>query len=436
MRFVYFGAAGVIGWALALFCLPAYAAGAVSDTVIYSFCSRPHCSDGTEPSGTLIEDAKGNLFGTAIAGGSSRCGLGSYSCGVVYKLEPGGREIVLHAFTGGNHIGGADGVQPFGYLAKGRKGRLYGSTVEGGNSEYNKTGNGVVFEIDHHHERILHAFCAQADCPDGALPWSGITIDGSDKKYGTTVSGGHISQDCPQGCGVIFEMTASGRETVLHAFGGGNDGSGPVAPPVLDAAGNLYGATSGGGSKSCSCGTVFQVVAGGAKSALYSFTGGNDGAYPSYGKLVRDASGDLYGTTSRGGGTGCGGNGCGTVFKVTRGGKEVLLHAFCAKAGCSDGAIPQFGLIPDAAGNLYGTTSQGGTSNHKCSSGCGVVFEITGKGKEIVLYSFSGAPDGATPYGNLLLDDAGNLYGTTASGGASGRGTLFRINLAPEQARS
>jgi uncharacterized repeat protein (TIGR03803 family) len=124
------------------------------------------------------------------------------------------------------------------------------------------------------------------------------------------------------------------------------------------------------------------------------------------------------------------GYGCGTVFEIRPDGKEKLLKAFCSKAGCADGAGPQFGLISDSAGNLYGATSQGGTTNSQCLGGCGVIYEITNKGKEIVLYSFAGVPDGAFPYGNLLFDDAGNLHGTTASGGPSGDGTLFRINLA------
>src|SRR5271165_6495671 len=155
-------------------------------------------------------------------------------------------------------------------------------------------------------------------------------------------------------------------------------------------------------------------------TVLYSFAGGTDGAIPFAG-LVQDAQGNLYGTTTQGGGgLGCETQGCGTVFKVDTTGNETVLYSFTGTGG--DGGNPYAGLVRDTQGNLYGTTNQGGTS------GDGTVFKVDTTGKETVLYNFTGPPDGALPYAGLVQDAQGNLYGTTGAGGASGRGTVFKVD--------
>ena len=194
---------------------------------------------------------------------------------------------------------------------------------------------------------------------------------------------------------------------MLYTFQGGSDGLFPRGGLIADISGNFYGVTDEGGYGTECCGTVFEVQPSGTKITLYTFQGGSDGAYP-VGGLIADASGNLYGTTGLGGGTGCGGDGCGTVFKLTPGGAETVLYAF---QGNNDGAGPLAGLIADGSGNFYGTTMAGGASD------AGTVFEITPTSQETVLYSFKNGSDGAFPEAGLIMDKKGNLYGTTYGGG-------------------
>jgi uncharacterized repeat protein (TIGR03803 family) len=203
---------------------------------------------------------------------------------------------------------------------------------------------------------------------------------------------------------------------VLYSFIGGNDGKYPEAGVIQDAKGNLYGTTSYGGA-SCYCGTVFVLDTHGTETLLHSFAGGTDGVDP-YAGLLMDAKGNLYGTTSEGGTSGYG-----AVFKLTKAGKETVLYSFCPEGyPCTDdGASPYAGLVMDAKGNFYGTTGSGGTS------GYGTVFKLSKSGKESVLYSFTGL-DGENPYlGFLLMDAKGNLYGTTSYGGSDGYGTVWKL---------
>lgn len=199
--------------------------------------------------------------------------------------------------------------------------------------------------------------------------------------------------------------------TNLYSFSG-PDGSTPTAGLVRDAAGNLYGTTFYGGAYGF--GTVFKLDANSNESVLYSFAGGTDGANP-YGGVVRDSAGDLYGTTSAGGNPVCQ---CGTVFKVSSAGKETTLYRF---RGATDGAIPWSGLIRDNLGNLFGTTSSGGYQNY------GTVFKVTNSGKESVLYRFRAGGDGSMPLAGVIRDSAGNLYGT-ATGTSGGAAVLFKID--------
>jgi uncharacterized repeat protein (TIGR03803 family) len=191
----------------------------------------------------------------------------------------------------------------------------------------------------------------------------------------------------------------------------------------MDRKGNLYGTTAGGGSVD-RLGTVFKLTPGGKEKLLYVFKGGTDGASP-HGGVIADRNGNLYGTTLYGGGGPCAQSqikGCGTVFELHRDGTETVLHAF---AGGADGSYPYAGLIPDGDGNLYGTTSAGGTGTG-CSGGCGTIFKIAPDGTETVLYIFTNAT-GATPYAGLIRDRKGNLYGAASAGGAFNAGVVFEL---------
>jgi uncharacterized repeat protein (TIGR03803 family) len=235
---------------------------------------------------------------------------------------------------------------------------------------------------------------------DTAQPFAGVVRDASGNLYGTTLY---------TGFGAIYSVDLTGQEKVLYSFTG-QAGANPYGSLLLDSKGNVYGTASFGGS--FSAGIVFKVDPTGTETVLYSFTGGTDGGYPEAG-LIRDAKGNLYGTTSSGGSSGAG-----TVFKLDPSGTETVLYNF---TGGADGANPAWGtLLRDSAGNLYGTTSQGGASDF------GVVFKVDTTGKETVLHAFSGR-DGKTPYGTLVRDKAGNLYGTTYEGGAFGGGVVFKI---------
>ncbi len=239
-----------------------------------------------------------------------------------------------------------------------------------------------------------------------------MTRDSSGNLCGTTFSGGDA------GYGTVFKLDATGKETVLYSFTGGKDGAYPGLGVVRDAAGNLYGTTDYGGNLSCAhhvgsgCGTVFKLDQNGNKTLLHSFTGDADGAFGS--ALTQDAAGNLYGTTQLGGDPTCN---CGTVFKMYPNGGEIVLYTF---TGGADGSSPIGQLAHDAAGNLYGTTNSGGAFKS------GTVFKLDKTGKETVLHTFTGA-DGAYPTTGVILDKAGNLYGTTNNGGAFGFGTVFKL---------
>ncbi len=268
-----------------------------------------------------------------------------------------------------------------------------------------------------HAEKVLYVF---RHALDGHQPMSGLITDSAGNLYGTTQLGG-------KNYGTVFRLAPDGSETVLYSFAGGSDGAGPLAGLIADSAGNLYGTTAKGGGAGCGghgCGTVFKLTPDGTETVLYSFAGGNDGISPVAG-LITDSAGNLYGTTQLGGK-----NHFGTVFKLAPDGTETVLYRFCFQGDpCTDGGSPYAGLIKDKAGNLYGTTAEGGTYSG------GTVFRLAPDGSETVLYSFARGSDGAYPKAGLIADSAGNLYGTTASGGGTGCGgygcgTVFK--LAPE----
>ena len=386
-----------------------YSVHAQTFTVLYSFLGSP---DGQAPNG-LIRDAKGHLYGTTFRGGASYHGS-------AFKLSGDGTEIVLYSFLGGY------GSWPDSELTLDTKGNLYGGTYGGG-----AHGSGVVFKLDKKgNETVLHSFKGQSS--DGAYP-SNVILDEAGNLYGTTQVGGGST-----GYGTVFKLDKAGRETVLYTFAEGADGEFPSAGVIRDNAGNLYGTTLLGGDLSCGggygCGAVFKLDTAGKETVLYGFAGGTDGSQP-YGGLTQDGAGNFYGTTSQGGDPSCGsgGSGCGTVFKLDKSGKETVLYRFTGTG--EDGAYPYAGVVRDRKGNLYGATYAGGGVD--CSYGegkCGTLFKLDPAGKETVLHSFSGGPDGALPTG-LIRDAAGNLYGTAAAGGTSdcnggyfgSCGTVFKL---------
>lgn len=377
--------------ALGLAVISVPAAKGQSFSVLYSFKGSP---DGAAPYAGVIMDKAGNLYGTTEVGGVSN--------GTVFKLDSSGNETLLHSFTNS-----PDGSGPFAALIMDTAGNLYGTTYYGG------VCCGIVFKLDtSSNETVLHSFTGGSD---GGGPLAGLIMDAAGNLYGTTFGGGAF------GNGTVFKLDPSGNETVLYSFTGGSDGSFPSAALIMDAIGNLYGTTAGGGSagSACTlaCGTVFKLDTSGNETVLHSFTGGTDGSDPTAG-LIMDAAGNLYGTTFTGGLGGI----YGTVFKLDSSGNETVLHRF---TGGSDGASPAGALVMDAAGNLYGTTSD---LNVQTAGHNGTVFKLDPSGNETVLYSFTGGSDGKYPfYGSLVMDTAGNLYGTTSGGALSATGRCSNL---------
>ena len=316
-------------------------------------------------------------------------------------------------------------------------GNLYGTAEVGG-----AYGHGLVFELTPNpdgswKEKVLYSFCSLTDCSDGDMPYAGLILDQAGNLYGTTMDGGG-----PNRQGVVFELMANldgtWTESVLHSFSGGTDGTIPIGGLIFDKQGNLYGTTSSSGGDYGN-GMVFKLTPDSdgswTESVVYSF-GNNDGEQP-YGSLTFDAVGNLYGTTLYSYPNG----GWGVVFKLTPNADgswtEKLVHRFTRGR---DGASPAAGLIWDQAGNLYGTATQGGGNGTGCDNnyGCGVVFQLTpnqdGSWKERVLHHFTGSKGGGVPWGSLMFDLAGNLYGTTNEGGnlsycdGAGCGVVFKLS--------
>jgi uncharacterized repeat protein (TIGR03803 family) len=389
---------------------------------------------------------------------------------LVSSARAGSKYKVLHAFTGRKDGGGL-----WGSLVFDTKGNLYGMTS--GDGAY---GYGVVFELTpgaqgHWSETVLYSFHDPYTTNDGGIPFDGLIFDPAGNLYGTTIAGGtHHSgtafelisgssgwtesilynfcakPNCTDGgspyAGLVMDKAGNLYGTGYAAFGlftgsdgwteaalhdftcRHSDGCEPIAGLIVDAAGNLYGTTEHGGSSRCGggCGTVYQLTptpdGKWSEHILHRFQARGDGSAPGVGALVFDGTGNLYGTATGGGQTGYG-----VVFKLTPGTdghwKETVLHSF---GGFASGQEPGAGVVMDTAGNLYGTTISGGTT----SCGCGVVYRLApgsnGKWTYAVLHRFIGF-DGAQPDANLILDSKGNLYGTTTTGGAGGAGVAFEI---------
>lgn len=376
--------------------------------VLHSFTGGT--SDGGNPYAGVIMDSSGNFYGTTIQGGA-------HGFGTVFELVNSSgsySEKVLYSFAGSN----GDGASPYAGLIMDSSGNLYGTTLQGGSSQ-----QGTVFELVNssgaYTEKVLYSFTGFEG--DGGNPYGGLIIDGAGNLYGTTYSGGSKFS------GIVFELINSAgtySEQVLYSFtNSGGDGVNPVAGLIMDGSGNLYGTTYRGGANSF--GTVFELVNSSgtySEQVLYSFTNsGGDGAYP-YQGLLADSSGNLYGTTQSGGA-----GKVGTVFELVNSSgtySEKVLYGFSTSNG--DGQSPMYGsLIMDSLGNLYDTTAGGGSGQQ------GTVFELvnsSGTYTEQVLYGFgSGCGGGYSPYGGVVMDSSGNLYGTTTSGGSSNAGTVFSL---------
>jgi len=331
---------------------------------------------------------------------------------------------VLHSFGANGSRGGSD---LYGGLILDAAGNLYGAAESGG-----RYGHGIVFELSPGSggawtETVLYSFKGGQD---GASPHATLAWDSAGNLYGTTVSGGG-STACGGGCGVVYRLTLSSgqwTETVLYRFTGGADGSVLYPGVVVDAAGNVYGGALGGGASTL--GTVYKLTpgAGGAWTftLLHAFAGRPDGA-TLYATPVLDRAGNLYGTTYEGGAANKG-----AVYTITQapggGWTERILYSF---QGGSDGANPMAPLTFDRNGNIYGATEAGGTAN------CGTAYRLTPNGsggwRETVLHTFLGisAQDGENPNG-MIFDSHGNLYGTSLGGGVDNPGTIFRLSPMPD----
>jgi uncharacterized repeat protein (TIGR03803 family) len=365
---------------------------------IYSFQGS---SDGGHPFSNVVADAAGNFYGTTFSAGNfSTC---SYpGCGVVYKVDSSGNETPLYTFSGPP----ADGANPVAGVIRDAAGNLYGTTAYGGTNGY-----GTVFEVDSAGvETVLRTFTGGTD---GGIPNGGLVRDHAGNLYGTTYAGGSA------GFGTVFKVSAAGAFRTLYSFPDRAHGTNPNAALLRDNAGSLYGTTQYGGASNR--GTVFKLDSSGNETVLYSFLGSPDGAYPQS-QLVQDAAGNLYGTTTEGGSSNNG-----SVFKLAPAGAEMLVYSFGGSSGGSspDGSYPMAGVMLDAAGNLYGTTFRGGSS-----SNAGTVFKIDPLGHETLLYAFQGSFDGASPAASLILNqNATSVYGTGENSGFGCCGVVFQVTL-------
>jgi hypothetical protein len=419
------------------------------EKVLYSFQGG---TDGAVPTGAIVFDKAGNLYGATNQGGATNCSPIAY-CGTVFQLTPPAKpgdawtETVLYIFKGKKFN---DGDYPQGGLVSDSAGNLYGTTGYGGTGDcvlLGITGGcGTVFELSPPQrkggawtESILYSF---PTAKQGYVAFGDLVFDSAGNLYGATLFGGGHGTTCDifyQYCGAIFELsppkTKGGKwkERTLHGFKGGTDGANPNGGLVLDGKGNVYGTTYIGGyncphNSGQGCGTVFELKAptqkGGAwaETILHRFNPEkSDGDLPMAG-LIMDGKGNLFGTTS------------GTIFQLappsTKSGrwKETILSTF----NNYEAYDPAGALIFDPNGNLYGTTQYA-----KASSG--TVFRLkppvdrSRKWTFDILYGFTGSPDGAIPAANLIFDKDGNLYSTTTKGGTGtcsfyGCGTVFQIS--------
>jgi uncharacterized repeat protein (TIGR03803 family) len=374
------------------------AAQTETETILHSFAANG--TDGYSPAAGLVFDATGNLYGTTNLGGT----VGG---GTIYELAAGTwTETIL------KNLSTTSGPEnPESSLIFDVSGNLYGTSYGGGNG----TVDGTVYELEHGPNgttqvKILSSFNGGLNVP--AHPTSGVIFNQYGWLIGVSATGGHYNE------GSLYQLSPNGlggwHLANLHNFGVGRDGVNPVGMLAMDSAGNFYGATARGGV--ANKGTIFEYnTVTLRETAIWNFNGGN-GATPAAG-VIFDALGNLYGTTASGGAAGKG-----NVFELSPAGggvwTQTILVAFDGSNGQAPGA-----LTFDASGNLYGITTLGG------ANGAGTVFKLSPGSPWTLttLHSFGGSGDGATPGGSVILDSAGNVYGTTSAGGANGVGTVWEV---------
>ena len=381
-------------------------ATATSTDVIFSLEE----DEGEYADTDLETDSAGNIYGTTVLGGD-------FGGGTVFQLSPspnGWVHTVLYSFTGG-----ADGGEPYKGVTIDRQGNLYGTAVTGGSGNC-EGGCGVVYKLTNNGgtwtQTIVHAFTGGND---GSGPGARVTVDPNGNIYGMAPTGGEF------GLGTIYKIRPTSHGgwifNVIHTFSGGPDGATGSAGRMILRYGHLYGAVTAGGNYGS--GIVFRLNPGGVGErdlkVLYSFRGQPDGSFP-YGALLFDGLGNIYGTTYYGGA-----NGIGSVYKLSpqRIGEwtEEVVYSFQEGA---DGNSPISNLVIDNAGNLFGTTSEGGL-------GSGTIFKLSpvggGKWNETVVHAFEGPPDGGFAYNGMVVDIFGNFYGATVHGGDNNDGCVYQF---------
>jgi uncharacterized repeat protein (TIGR03803 family) len=391
---------------LVVFAVSLTTAAATTTDVIFS-CEE---DEGEYADTDLETDNAGNIYGTTVLGGD-------FGGGTVFQLSPspnGWVHTVLYSFTGG-----ADGGEPYKGVTLDREGNLYGTAVTGGSGNC-EGGCGVVYKLSNTGgtwtQKVIHAFTGG---DDGSGPGARVTVDSAGNIYGMAPTGGAY------GLGTIYKIrlgsTGGLLFRVIHAFTGGADGTGGSAGRMILRDGHLYGAATAGGRYGS--GVVFELAAGGFRerdvNTIYSFRGQPDGSFP-YGALLFDPSGNIYGTTYYGGT-----NGIGAVYKLSPQPvgewTEEVIYSFQEGA---DGNSPISNLVLDKAGNLYGTTSEGGL-------GSGTIYKLSpaggGKWAETVVHAFEGPPDGGFAYNGMVVDAFGNFYGATVHGGENDDGCVYKF---------
>ena len=398
------------------------AAAAQTEKVLYSFAPG---RGGNGPTGSLVLDSAGNLYGVALHGGDLRACNGK-GCGTIFSLSPteqGWQESVIHSFTSSTSTG-------YNYPTYGLNLAPNGSIYSVGYVNHNDSGNSVLMNYSKSSNSSWSESLAYAFPPVSYDPNPTLIFDTSGSLYGTSEHGGENNLCYTYNCGTVFKLSPTAKggwaEDVLYQFQfyPSGDGIWPISALVSDDAGNLYGATEYGGSSQSGgaygYGTVYELSGGASgwvEQILYNFTGGTDGGMPTT-TLIRDHAGNLYGLASTGGAYGKG-----AVYKLSYSNGDWTESAVYSFAG--DYSLPNDPLVIDDTGNLYGTTAYDGV-NH-----WGTVIKLSpgsGGWTEKILYTFSGGSDGGRPLGGLVLDAHGNLYGTTYRGGANGDfGVVFEI---------
>jgi uncharacterized repeat protein (TIGR03803 family) len=377
---------------------------ATTTDVIFSFEE----DEGEYADTDLETDSAGNIYGTTVLGGD-------FGGGTVFQLSPtpsGWVHTVLYSFTGG-----ADGGEPYKGVTLGRDGNLYGTAVTGGSGNC-EGGCGVVYKLTNSAgtwtQTVIHAFTGG---DDGSGPGARVTVDAGGNIYGMTPTGGAY------GFGTIYKIHGAGGGAfrVIHTFTGGDDGATGSAGRMILRRGRLYGAATVGGAHGS--GVIFELspraVGEWDFRPIYAFKGQPDGSFP-YGALLFGPAGRIYGTTYYGGD-----NGIGAVYELAQqrlgDWQERVIYSF--QAG-TDGNSPISNLVRDAAGNLYGTTSEGGL-------GSGAIFKLSpiggGQWTETVVHAFQGPPDGAFSYNGMVVDRFGNFYGATVHGGDNDDGSIYKF---------